>query len=357
MFISGLLCGCLLYIFLRCFLGGIYTVEQNERAVLTSFGRAQRLGKLTTLDDPISEELSADYRQRYCYPQVKVVAPGGPYLKRPWQKVHKINVAIQTVNIAYDPEFPAANNGNKILDAVTRDQLNIGITGQLRYKVCESNLYAYMFGVKNPIAHVMGYFISILRERIANFEAPQITLPVEQNVSASSTSIDTSTPSDALPAEPIRIEGVSINDLRKNLNSLNEQMDIECKSSAARYGILLDASLITGIDPPEEIEAALAAINTAHNEVSADISVAQAMADQKIEQSKRAVEIETMRAEAEAEPLTKLAEKLWLLKQAGAGALDAYLANARLDLLAKAQHVIRTHHHQSQPPTTSGGAQ
>lgn len=31
----------------------------------------------------------------------------------------------------------------------------------------------------------------------------------------------------------------------------------------------LDASLITGIDPPTDIDSALAAINTAHNEVSA----------------------------------------------------------------------------------------
>ena len=39
----------------------------------------------------------------------------------------------------------------------------------------EQNLYAYLFGVKRPIAHVMGYFVSILRERIANFEAPRVT--------------------------------------------------------------------------------------------------------------------------------------------------------------------------------------
>ena len=62
-------------------------------------------------------------------------------------------------------------------------------------------------------------------------------------------------------------------------------MDRECPSSAARYGIILDASLITGIDPPHEVESALAAINTAHNHVSSDISLAQAAADQKIVQS------------------------------------------------------------------------
>ena len=97
--------------------------------------------------------------------------------------------------------------------------------------------------------------------------------------------------------------GVSINDLRKNLRDLNEHMDRECRSSAARYGITLDASLITGIDPPPEVESALAAINTAHNHVSSDISLAQASADQKIVQSQRAVEIETLKAQAEVEPL------------------------------------------------------
>ena len=52
-----------------------------------------------------------------------------------------------------------------------------------------------------------------------------------------------------------------------------------------------------------EVESALAAINTAHNQVSSDISLAQAAADQKIVQSKRAVEIETLKAQAEVEPL------------------------------------------------------
>lgn len=325
----GLVGGGLVALSLWVVLGGIYTVKQNERAVVTSFGRAQRLGEQTTLDSPLAEHLSKDYQQRYCYPRLRVVGPGGPYFKRPWQRVHKVNIAIETVNIAFDPEDRMVNHGNTRLDAVTKDQLNIGITGQLRYRVCEDNIYAYLFGVKKPIAHVMGYFISILRERIANFQAPAITIEVEGN------------PAEANSGETIRIEGVSINDLRKNLNSLNDQMDQECLSSAARYGIIFDASLITGIDPPQEIESALAAINTAHNEVSADLSIAQAMADQKIEQSKRAVEIETMRAEAEVEPLRQMAERLQELDALGGGSLSAYLQNIRLDLLNKAKTIIR----------------
>ena len=117
-------------------------------------------------------------------------------------------------------------------------------------------------------------------------------------------------------------------------------MDQECKSTAARYGIVLDASLITGIDPPPDVESALAAINTAHNQVSSDISLAQASADQKIVQSKRAVEIETLKAQAEVQPIKLLAEELAELQSAGAeGVLEAYLRNVRLRLYEKAAAV------------------
>ena len=137
------------------------------------------------------------------------------------------------------------------------------------------------------------------------------------------------------------VMGVSINDLRKNLRDLNEHMERECASSAARYGIILDASLITGIDPPSEVESALAAINTAHNQVSSDISLAQALADQKIVQSRRAVEIETLNAQAEVEPLIAMADQLKLLKQSGPDALKAYLRNVRLGLYTHAQQIVR----------------
>ena len=161
----------------------------------------------------------------------------------------------------------------------------------------------------------------MLRERIANFEAPQAALE------------------EAAP-DTAAVIGISINDLRKNLRDLNEHMDTECVSSAARYGMVLDATLITGIDPPPEVESALAAINTAYNQVSSDISLAQASADQKIVQSRRAVEIETLRAQAEVEPLTRLAAQLTDLKSRGSEALRAYVRNVRLSLFEKAQQVF-----------------
>lgn len=320
----GIFVGFLVWLVLVCLLGGFYTVDQNERAVKTRFGRAERVEGKTSLDDPVSAALRPEERERYAFPQVRVIGPGGPYFKWPWEKVHKVSIATQTLNLAFDPENPAANGNGQWVEAVTKDQLNTGLTGQIRYRVSERNLYAYLFGVKQPIVHVMGYFVSVLRERIAKFEAP------EQPENGSG------------EAGLNRAIGVSINDLRKNLRDLNEHMDRECASSAARYGITLDASLITGIDPPQEVESALAAINTAHNQVSSDISLAQAAADQKIVQSKRAVEIETLKAQAEVEPLLALAGQLSEMRKASAAdALHSYVRNVRLKLFRRARRVIR----------------
>src|SRR5471032_3025533 len=202
--IFGALVGFLAYFIVRAVLTGIYAVDQNERAVMTTFGRAERLGG-TTLQDPIAESLTDEEKLRYEYPQLRVIGPGGPYFKLPWQRVYKITVATQTLNIAFDPEDPRANNNNQILEAVTKDQLNTGLTGQLRYTIAERNLYATLFAVKNPIAHVMGYFVSILRERIANFEAPPTPL-VSDTVAQGGGGL-----------EPVAVQGISINDLRKNL--------------------------------------------------------------------------------------------------------------------------------------------
>ncbi len=323
--LPGLIFGALGWFTVRYVIFGFFTVNPNQRAVKTSFGRAQRL-QTTTLDNPMAEHLRPDERERYRYPQVRVIPPGGPYFKWPWEKVYKVSVSTETANLAFDPEDPNANRGGAMLDAVTKDQLNIGLVGQLRYRVAEQNLYAYLFGVRSPLVHVLGYFISILRQRIASFEAPAESraLPAVAG---------------SINADLKGAEGISINDLRKNLRDLNEQMDRDCLSSSARYGIVLDASLITGIDPPHEVESALAAINTAHNHVGSEISLAQAGADQKIVQSRRAVEIESLNAQAEVEPLLQLANQLSELKRngSGGGLLTAYVRNVKLQLFSKAK--------------------
>jgi regulator of protease activity HflC (stomatin/prohibitin superfamily) len=329
----GAVLGLLAWFLLRFIVMGLYTVDQNERAVKTSFGRAVRVpGAKSTLDDPIAEYLRPEERSRCVYPQVRVIPPGGPYFKMPWEKIHKVSIATMTINMALDLEDSTANDGGTRLEAVTKDQLNTGLTGQIRYRVSEANLYAFLFGIKKPFVHVMAYFVSVLRQRIANFEAKPApaTTPAAPDAAA------------ALTASALtggEMTGVSINDLRKNLRDLNEYMDNECRATPARYGVIFDASLITGIDPPPEVESALAAINTAHNQVSSDISLAQASADQRVVQSRRAVEIDTLRAQAEVEPIKSLAAELAELHRAGPNVLSAYMRNVRLAVYDKVQQV------------------
>ena len=130
----------------------------------------------------------------------------------------------------------------------------------------------------------MGYFVSVLRESIANFEAPP-------RGKRPATAPHKSPP----PPSPAFRSTTSA----RTCATSTTTWTANAPRPPARYGIALDASLITGIDPPPEVESALAAINTAYNQVSSDISLAQARADQKIVQSKRAVEIETLKAQAE----------------------------------------------------------
>ena len=186
----------------------------------------------------------------------------------------------------------------------------------------------------------MGFFISILRERIANFDQPARPALPEGTEARALAAAEHQLAVTTASGGGAEISGISINDLRKNLRALNDMMDHECASSVARYGVHLDASLITEISSPAEVESALAAINTAHNHVSSDISLAQASADQRIVLSRRAVEIETLRAQAEVEPLRALSDQLGRLRGQGPDALTVYLRNLRLGLYDKADRAF-----------------
>lgn len=322
--------GLAVFFFLRVILRGFYTVRPDERAAVSSFGAMQRLH-----NQPVAPpDLSDEEKERYQYPQIRVVQPGGPYFKWPWQKVHKVSVATQAVDLVWDP-----TKAQSTIESVTKDNLTTGVNGQIRFRVSEDNLYAYLVGVETPLEHVMGYFISVLRERIANFVDPKGQSLLDANdLAGESTSV----------AVEIS-EGVSINDLRKNLPLINKYMEEQCRSTAGRYGIELEAALITEIDPPKEVDHALSAINSTRNQVAADISTARADAEQQITMSKRAVEIAANNAQAEVAPLRELATTLSRVKtEGGSSALRAYLRNLRIPLYERAKRIVYT--------TPAGGA-
>ena len=308
MIFLGLLAGVAIAALLTL-LFGVYSIGPTERGVLTTFGRAQRMPGFTTEDPQLGALLSEDEKKRYRYPNIRVIPPGGPYFKWPWQRLFKVDMTIQAVDITWDPDIR-----QEFIEAVTRDNLTVQISGQIRWKPCERNLYAYLFGVSSPAAHVVGYFISTLRDRVATFHGER--------------------------AEG-SVEGVSINDLRRNLSLINRHMEDACRKTAARYGIEFDAALITNIDPPHDVDEALASINTTQNQVAAAISQARADAEQKLKMAEQAVQIAQNRAEAEAAPLLELGKTLGgMFQQGGTAALDGYLRNASLPLREKASETV-----------------
>lgn len=292
---------------------GVYSIGPTERGVMTSFGRVLRTSGSSANDPQFSALLSAEEKLRYDYPNVQVIAQGGPYFKWPWQKLYKVDMTIQTVDICWDPDVKQT-----VVEAVTKDNLTVNITGQIRWKPCERNLYAYLFGISAPTSHVVGYFISVLRDRIATFHGET-----------------------AQGAPEASVDGVSINDLRRNLSHINSFMETACAKTSARYGIDLDAALITNIDPPSDVDEALASINTTQNQVAAAISQAKADADQKLKMAEQAVQIAENRAEAEAAPILELGKTLQVMhEQGGTGALENYLRNASLPLRERAAQII-----------------
>lgn len=363
-FLVGLFLGLTMYSLFRVAVGGLYTVSPDQRAVVTSFGAVRRRAgsrEQVVIEDeamPASvasasvssasvasathgeQSLSEAERQRYQYPDVEVIGPGGPYLRMPWQEVHKVSVSTQSVDLTWDP-----SKKQSTIEAVTKDNLTTGVNGQIRYRVSENNLYPYLFGVESPLEHVMGYFISVLRERIANFVDPK-----GQGLLAETGLDGTVGPGgdgdEAVPISETAVElseGVSINDLRKNLPLINQYMEQQCACTTGRYGIELDAALITEIDPPPEVDRALSAINSTRNQVAADISTARADSEQQITMSARAVEIATNNARAEVAPLIELAKTLAeIKKRGGSDCLQAYLRNIRIPLFGRAKTVFQT---------------
>lgn len=304
----GLLVGFSL-VALGALLFGVYTIGPTQRGVLTTFGRAQRTQGTTAEDPQLGALLTEEETRRYNYPNVRVIQPGGPYFKWPWQRLYKVDMTIQTVDITWDPDIR-----QDTIEAVTKDNLTVQISGQIRWRPCERNLYAYLFGIADPGAHVVGYFISVLRDRIATFHG--------ENAEGA-------------------VEGVSINDLRRNLSLINSFMEETCRKTAARYGIDLDAALITNIDPPSDVDEALASINTTQNQVAASISQAKADADQKLKMAEQAVQIAENRAQAEAAPILELGKTLGAMHaEGGKLALASYLRNAGLPLREKAAQTV-----------------
>ena len=117
MAIFGLFCGIAVYFVYRSILTGFYTVRPNERAVITVFGKARRLergGGGAGSESALSEE----EKERYNYPRLRTISPGGPYFKWPWMKVHKVDIQTQALDLTWEDMYVPGHQPSKAQRAV-----------------------------------------------------------------------------------------------------------------------------------------------------------------------------------------------------------------------------------------------
>jgi len=94
-------------------------VNQNERAVKTNFGAPTGLGPRRPA---IAPSRKASMRREAA---LQLSAGAGHHAR--WalfqvalQRVYKVSISTQTVNMAFDPEFPGANQSGTVVEAVTK---------------------------------------------------------------------------------------------------------------------------------------------------------------------------------------------------------------------------------------------
>ncbi len=169
----------------------------------------------------------------------------------------------------------------------------------------------------------MGYFISILRERIANFEAPRRP------------------PARAPEPPPRRRPSPAASrstTCARTCATSTSTWTASARRRAARYGIVLDASLITGIDPPR---GGRVGAGGHQHRPQPGLLRHQPRAGRGGPED-RAVAARGGDRDPEGPggggaAGGALAAQLALLKQSGPDALPAYVRNVRLGLFSKAQ--------------------
>lgn len=266
--VAGLITGCVMiigYILYR----SVYRIEQGHLGVITTFGAAD-----------FSDESTKTLR----------LQQPGLHTKKPWQRVREFTVMERIKDLtSYTGGF----------HAIAEDGTILRIGAKLRMQPAKETLYAYLFELKNPVAHIHEYFKCLLRNEIANFKD-------------------------------------SYSGIRKNRQLLNEQIDKLSKTHIGnRYGVKFNAVDIFDIVPPEELDRALNAVQNAQAEMDAQYSRALADRDQRLTAATQALEIASHRAQATEIEITVHGENLRKLKNNGM--LSQYLDRRKTDVYSGAK--------------------
>lgn len=232
------------------------------------------------------------------------VYPAGLHFKWPWQKVKKVSVKEQILDLS------KGDSGTMLL---TADGTLLQVDAKLRFVPLLKDIYAFLFSMEKPIEHIKGLFNSLLHQEISKFSSNRIV--AEKIIAKNSSSY-------AL--------------LRSERNQLNTQLQDYCaKRMPESYGYKYEGLDIIDMLPPEELAQALNTVLHAQSEAEKNYALKEAECEQKLLAAKKGIEIAKAKAKSvEAEILTqaKIIEKLYL-----AGTLSEYLERREIEVLSEAR--------------------
>ena len=273
MFVIGLLAGLVVVVLLALGLS-VFRVEEGHLAVLTAFKAARR--------SPDGALLS--FRP-------------GLHLKRPWDSVHAVNLMEQNLGLS--------DEGGR--EAMAEDGTVLKLDASMRYAPTETGLDQFLFGLRQPSAHLTNLFTALMRNELANVRATD--------------------------AQSL---GGSYALIRRDRKPLDQRLEAACREQLdERYGVRFHAVDVTDIHPPEELAEALNAVIAAHTHAEERYFRAESESRTRVLSAKEGVEIAKSRARASEDEILILGRHLKTLQEKKT--LGDYVRRRRAEVLSESR--------------------
>lgn len=261
-----------------------FQVQEGQIAVIISFGKAKSI------------DISNNNLKIY---------NSGLHLKLPWEKVKKISIKEQILDLTM------SESGTMLM---TTDGTLLKIEAKLRYTPILTNIYSLLFSMEKPYEHIKNFFNGLMHQEIGKFS----------NTTALSSDKD------------LQMRKGTYAILRTERGHLNLQInDLFSNKFREQYGFQFEGIDIIDIIPPEELAQALNAVIHAQTEAEKNFALKEAECEQKLLAAKKGIEIAKSKAKSvKAEILTqaKILEKL-----NNVGTLQEYIQRRETEVYSEAK--------------------
>jgi len=260
-----------------------FRVDEGQRAAITAFGAAKRKALVLVTFGP------------------------GLHFKAPWEKVHRVSMREQSLDLS-------GENGQRVM---AEDGTVLKLDASLRYMPEEAGLEQFLFGLARPIEHINGLFTCLLRSEIANMAHPATT-----ETASAATEV----------AEAAGSYGL----IRRERTLLNQRLaEVSKKHLGAVYGVRFSAVDLIDILPPDELADALNAVMNARSEADSQRFRAESESRQQLLSAEQGVSIARTHAAAVQIEMDTLAEHLGALEKDGV--LQLYVDRRQTEVLAESR--------------------